>query len=367
MNLKRNLKKGLAVVFSAMMMTSGMNIPIVAEDTITDEPSQMHIVYGFGEGKITVTQNGETTELTSGASGEQQVFTVQGNENEPVEITVEAGTDFNVERFSEYIYGAEADEITTYVSEPTKTVSQTINISMGKIVEIAFTDPVMLNEVMPLGPACSMGQYQSHGFAGLADFAMTQIGTPYATGGTGFGLYDCCGLVSRAFWAIGWTDYENPPGFHNTNGWHNILQAVGFEYSDIDLAQGFNPAAYPTQRGDIAIFYNEHGIAGPNAVHAAIMLDNNNMVGALYQGVTNQIPVSNWYTQSGLGAKDSRYVRIYHLSYQPEIPTTVTVTKTSTKADVTNGNSLYSMEGAEYTIYRDHHENKDITRCPFFV
>ncbi len=353
MNLKRNLKKGLAVVFSAMMMTSGMNIPIVAEDTVKDDPSQMHIVYGLGEGKITVTQNGETTELTSGASGEQQVFTVQGNENEPVEITVEAGTDFNVERFSEYIYGAEADEITTYVSEPTKTVSQTINISMGKIVEIAFTDPVMRNEVMPLGPACSMGQYQSHGFAGLADFAMTQIGTPYATGGTGFGLYDCCGLVSRAFWAIGWTGYENPPGFHNTNGWHNILQAVGFEYSDIDLAQGFNPAAYPTQRGDIAIFYNEHGIAGPNAVHAAIMLDNNNMVGALYQGVTNQIPVSNWYTQSGLGAKDSRYVRIYHLSYQPEIPTTVTVTKTSTKADVTNGNSLYSMEGAEYTIYRD--------------
>ena len=220
MNLKRNLKKGLAVVFSAMMMTSGMNIPIVAEDTVKDDPSQMHIVYGLGEGKVTVTQNGETTELTSDASGEQKVYTIQGEENEPVEITVEAGEDFNVERFSEYIYGAEADEITTYVSEPTKTVSQTINISMGKIVEIAFTDPVMRNEVMPLGPACSMGQYQSHGFAGLADFAMTQIGTPYATGGTGFGLYDCCGLVSRAFWAIGWTGYENPPGFISLFSYH---------------------------------------------------------------------------------------------------------------------------------------------------
>ena len=97
MNLKRNLRKGLAVVFSALMMTSGMNVPIIAaEGAVTNEPSQMHIVYGLGEGKVTVTQNGETTELTSDASGEQKVYTVQGNENEPVEITVEAGTDFNV-------------------------------------------------------------------------------------------------------------------------------------------------------------------------------------------------------------------------------------------------------------------------------
>ena len=199
MNLKRNLKKGLAVVFSAMMMTSGMNIPIAAEDTVTDETPQMHIVYGLGEGKVTVTQNGETTELTSDASGDQKVYTVQGTENEPVEITVEAGTDFNVERFSEYIYGADENEITSYVSEPTKTVTQTVNIETNKIVEIAFTDPAMLNEIMTLGPACAMGQYASHGFAGLADFAMTQVGTPYATGGTGFNVYDCCGLVSRAF------------------------------------------------------------------------------------------------------------------------------------------------------------------------
>ena len=187
MNLKRNLRKGLAVVFSALMMTSGMNVPIIAaEGAVTNEPSQMHIVYGLGEGKVTVTQNGETTELTSDASGEQKVYTVQGNENEPVEIIVEAGTDFNVERFSEYIYGADESEITSYVSEPTKTVAQTVNVSMGKIVEISFTDTNMMNEVMTLGPACSMGQYKSHGFAGLADFAMTQLGTPYATGGTVF-------------------------------------------------------------------------------------------------------------------------------------------------------------------------------------
>ncbi|MDQ9831209.1 hypothetical protein RFX70_20705, partial [Acinetobacter baumannii] len=69
------------------------------------------------------------------------------------------------------------------------------------VAEVVYADPDAYNSLMTMGPACTQGAYAQEGHAGMASFALTQLGTPYIWNTQGFGSYDCSGLVSRAAWA----------------------------------------------------------------------------------------------------------------------------------------------------------------------
>ena len=55
-------------------------------------------------------------------------------------------------------------------------------------------------------------------------------------------------------------------------------------------------------------------------------------------------------SESGLGKKKYAYVAV--LNYASfEMPANITVVKSSSNAALTNGNALYSLEGAKYGLY----------------
>lgn len=345
---KRTLKKGLAAVFSAFMSISGVD-PVFAEDSTNNanNPETITVLYGIGPGSISVTQDGETIKYET--TGEQKVLTLTRNEADSIQITATADDGTNVYHFDEYYAGAETD--IEYIETPTSTATQEIDFDGTKVVEIAFSDTNAMNAIMPLGAACSQGQYATEGYAGMATFAETQRGTPYLFNTQGFNTYDCSGLVARAAWAINWMEGWNIGS--STSGWNSYL-SQNFEYDTYDLRNGYTPSS-KTKRGDIVIFYEDASYS--STYHMAIMLDNTNMIGAIngfgqYAGVTSAISVPQWPELGTYGHKDDApYCRIFHLTN--EVPTKVSVEKKSSKAEITDGNSLYSLEGAEYAIYKD--------------
>ena len=343
----RKTKRNLAVFLSALMMFTGFGTPAVAEEE-TSEEKLIRIVYGLGEGTVEV--NGKEAEPVQ-ADGTQKYIEVKGKEGDTLTIKAKASGESMVYDFDEIagLKGDEDDTLTPLVKDPVKEVTQTIAFDGDKTIQIHFEDMEALNAIETYGTACGHGQYAGHGASGMADFGMTQLGTPYGFNTQGWATYDCSGFVARAGWAIGWDELWNCGS--STDRINAMLLSHNTPHEDIDLrAENYTASNHPrTKKGDIVVFFNA-GFSG--TTHTAIMLDGDNMVGALYQGETNAIPISRWIADNG-GGKAGTCVRIFHLTPEapPEQPTTVSVSKTSKKPDVTNGNDLYSMEGAEYGIY----------------
>ena len=335
-------RKWTAVLCALGTICTGSGVPVAAEGA---KDASLTVLYGLGDGSLVVEHNGKRKILVS--DGEQKVLCLEGKEGDEVKILA-AGDGDLVHRLTVYERGGDVQE---YAGRPQEEVEAVFTMTGDVVAEAVYADPVEYNEIAPLGTPCGQGAFASEGAAGMASFALTQLHTPYVWNTQGFGSYDCSGLVSRAAWAIGWMEGWNIGS--SVDGWNSMLLGKNVPHEDIDLSRGFDPNAHPTKRGDIIIFMKAG--FGP-AIHMAIMLDNDAMVGAIngqgaYAGVSNALPVSQWYQNSGLLQKDSACARIFHFDSRQE--TRVRVKKKSAQPEGTDGNDMYSMDGAEYTVYRD--------------
>lgn len=341
--MMEHVKKWLAVVWALCTVTMGLQVPAAAKETIN---ASLTVLYGLGQGSLIIEHDGKKEELAS--QEEQKVYRLEGKEGDEIKIYAQKQSDDLLHRLTVYERGGEKQE---FVERPSEEAEAVFTMKGDLVAEVVYADPDAYNSLMTMGPACTQGAYAQEGHAGMASFALTQLGTPYIWNTQGFGSYDCSGLVSRAAWAINWMDGWRIGS--SADGWNSFLLGQNIPHEDIDLSAGFDPAAHPTKKGDIVVFMKE-GFG--KAVHIAIMLDQDNMIGAIngqgqYAGVSRALPLSQWYVNSGLLKKDSKCARIFHFDTGQD--TTVRVQKRSSVPSVTDGNNSYSLAGAEYTIYKE--------------
>ena len=331
--LSDKCRKAIATALAGITFLSSISVPVIAEEeTTTVDPNTdatnettsevneetvaktkdkvLKVVYGLGEGTVYVNHDGETETLE--ATEEQQVYTLECASDEPVKITavsVDGGIVYNLDEVDD-----SGQQILNQYANGSNEASAEITTDNNKVMFVSFRDvsdayDETLNEIATLALTSGTKAEQ------MADVANSKIGTPYVSGGKTPAGFDCSGLVSYSAGQVG-IDLTG-----TTYTMWNTLMASGTPYTDIDLN-----GAYDTQakKGDIIIFCRSFDPSGISDVpHVAIMLDNDNMVGAIYKGVKNNLPVSKWKIDGRLPGKASEQARVFHFSAEKDVKVSV--------------------------------------------
>ena len=361
--LSDKCRKAIATALAGITLLSSISVPVIAEEeTTTVDPNSdasnqtqgtenqaeeneetvtvakdkvFKVVYGLGEGTVYVNHDGETETLE--ATEEQQVYTLECASNETVTITAvsaEGGTVYNLDEVDD-----SGQQLIQAYANGTNEASADIITDTNKLMFVSFSDvseayDETLNEIATLALTSGTKAEQ------MADIANSMVGAPYVHGGHTPAGFDCSGLVSYAAGQAG-VDLSG-----NTFTMWQTLMDSGTPYTDIDLNVSYDTQA---KKGDIIIFCRSFDPSGVIDVpHVAIMLDGDNMVGAIYTGVKNDLPVSMWKDYGGFTDKASEQARVFHFSAEKDAK--VSVVKNSANKPVTDGNPNYSLAGAVYKV-----------------